>query len=297
MTPRLSLLQKGDTLVVMTSDDAPPVVQYVALDEARIAYAEHAPGSSGPPLVFLHGGGLDHRMWRSQLGVFGDHRALALDARGHGWTQASDAPFRYCDDVVAVLDALDIDDAVFIGVSMGGSTAVDVALEHPDRVTAVVSCGAGTSEPEFRDPWTLEVLAAWQRSAQEQNPEGWIAAFMRFAAGPQRSLEEVAPGVVAEIETMVRHTLGTHIIGPEGPATPTVATPVTGTWERLSELEIPVLGVGGRLDSEDHLRIVDKLVDAVPQGSAQMINGAAHYPNMERSEEFNAALLRFVENL
>ncbi|NDK31753.1 alpha/beta fold hydrolase [Nesterenkonia haasae] len=276
-------------------------IQYVSCANASIAYVDRparVPAAGRPTLVFLHGGALDHRMWGPQLAAFAEHRCLALDARGHGWTQAPDGqPFRYGDDVVALLDALDIEKAVLVGVSMGGSTAVDVVLEHPDRALALVVSGAGTSEPEFRDPWVLDVLGAWQRSSEALDPEGWISAFMRFVAGPQRALSEVDPGVTSGIERMARHTLSTHIVREDGPVIPTPATPVSNTWQRLAGIDLPVLGVSGSLDAEDHQRMVVELATAVPRGEVHQIAGAAHYPNMERPDEFNKILLELVGKL
>src|SRR5699024_10153417 len=133
----------SDTLVVMNPSheiDASP--QYVEFEGAQIAYIERPAlsGESKKPVIFLHGGALDHRMWAPQLKALEDRRLIALDARGHGWTTAPDgAAFRYCDDVVAVLDALDLERAVLAGVSMGASTAVGSALERPARVEAVVA--------------------------------------------------------------------------------------------------------------------------------------------------------------
>jgi len=51
---------------------------------------------------------------------------------------------------------------VLVGLSMGGGTAVDTALEHPELVRALVVSGVGTSQPRFTDPWTLDVLTRWQ---------------------------------------------------------------------------------------------------------------------------------------
>lgn len=279
------------------NDDAASPLQYVEAEGTRIAYTERMPAAEhpGPLLVLLHGGGLDHRMWHRQLNAFSGTRVIAIDARGHGWTTAPDgAGFRHCDDALAVLDALGIERAVLAGVSMGASTAVDTALEHPSRVAGVVACGAGTGESEFRDPWVLAILAEWQRAAESLDPEAWIAASLKFVAGPNRALEDTEDSVVQEVETMLRHTLLTHVVRPEGPVLPTPATPVIQTWERLPGLSIPVLGTAGEQDAEDHLRMVRELVSTVPDGQLRMIPDASHYPNLERPEEFNQRLGEFL---
>ncbi|WP_157983919.1 alpha/beta fold hydrolase [Nesterenkonia muleiensis] len=282
---------------MIENDDAPSLVQYVEVGGAWIAFSEHRPSSdpAETPLVLLHGGSLDHRMWHRQLQAFGSRRLIALDARGHGWTTAPDpAAFRHCDDVIAALDALGIESAVLAGVSMGASTAVDAALEHPGRMAGVIACGAGTSQSEFRDPWVLGILAEWQRAAEAHDPEAWIAAALKFVAGPHRELEDLEDAILQEVDIMIRHTLFTHIVGPSGPVMPRPPTPVTRISQRLPGLDVPVLGIVGEQDAEDHLRMVRELVSAVPAGQLRVIPNTAHYPNLERPEEFNQVLGEFL---
>ncbi|GAA3283198.1 alpha/beta hydrolase [Nesterenkonia halobia] len=290
----------------MTQDerpaDTPSDLQLLdAGDGLRIGCLRHPPESpadDATPVVLLHGGGLDHRMWRRQLDAGLPRPLIALDARGHGWTEAPrDAAFRHGDDVVAALDALHVDRALLVGLSMGAATAVDAGLEHPDRVAGIVACGAGTSEPTFSDPWMLEQLDAQRRAAENLDPEAWIRTALQFAAGPHRELAAVDAEVVAELETMLRRTLSVHIVGQDGPRAPTPATPVQDTWERLGGLQVPVLGVVGSLDADDHLRMVGELVDRCPRARLVTVDAAAHYPPLERPEEFTATLREFLAAL
>ncbi|MBM9463662.1 alpha/beta fold hydrolase [Aeromicrobium sp. YIM 150415] len=266
------------------------------LADQRISYAE-TPGPAGPPpIVLLHGGGVDHRMWRPQATAFDDRRVIAPDARGHGGSSDASATYRLADDVIALLDALGIDRAVLVGVSMGGGTAVDVALEYPDRVAALVVSGTGTSEAEFTDPWVLEILAEWSSAQATGDAEAWIAAFMRFTHGPERGPEDVDPEVWTLIETMVREVLAHHVsIGDDGlPVAPTPPTPVAGTWDRLGEIEVPVLALAGALDSRDHRALASRLVAGVRHGEYQEIAGSAHYPNLESPGSFTGAIVELL---
>lgn len=282
--------------------DAPAGLQLLVAGDARLGClrrpAEDPDHADSPPLVLLHGGGLDHRLWRHQIDVGLPRPTIALDARGHGWTEApSGATHRPCDDVVSALDALGIGRAVLVGLSMGAATAVDAALEHPERVAGVVACGAGTSQPTFRDPWVLEQFDAWRRAAEALDPEAWIRTALQFAAGPHRDLAEVDAHMVAELETMLRRTLFTHVVGADGPREPMPATPIHDTWERLGGIQVPVLGVVGSLDADDHLRMVGELVDRCPQSRLMTIEGTAHYPPLERPQQFTATLWEFMTEL
>jgi 3-oxoadipate enol-lactonase len=276
----------------LPSLDSLPSPRPLDLDTMQVAFVDQEPAASEPPIVLLHGGGLDHRMWAAQFGAFPGRRLLVPDARGHGWSRSPHTSHRLCDDVVALLDALGIAEAVLVGLSMGGGTAVDVAIEHPDRVSGIVVSGTGTSEPDFRDPWVLDLLATWQRTQEAGDAEGWIEAFMRFVPGPHREPTDVDPEVTRQVEQMVRDTLANHLVLDEAglPVPPMPSTPVAETWARLPEIGMPVLAVVGGVDGDDHQRMGRTLADSVQHGRLVVVDDTAHYPNMERPEAFNAAV-------
>ncbi|MFB7850338.1 alpha/beta fold hydrolase [Streptomyces sp. NPDC056053] len=244
----------------------------------------------GPLLVLLHGGFLDHGMWDDQVpDLARTHRVIVPDARGHGGSSNASEPFRHTDDLAALLRRLDAGPAVLAGVSMGAATAVDTALEHPDLVRALVVSGAATSEPEFHDPWSEEVLAAQARALGEGDVEGWVDAFMLFAAGPHRTLDDVDRTVVRRLRDMTFRTLSKHRADE-----PDLRVPVPGTWARAAGIEVPVLAVHGGIDSADHLAMARRLVETVADGREATVEGAAHYPNMERPDAFGGILRDFL---
>jgi pimeloyl-ACP methyl ester carboxylesterase len=235
-------------------------------------------------------------MWEPQLAAFPEHRVLAADARGHGRSSDASAPYRLADDAVALLDALEIDRAVLIGISMGGGTAVDVALEHPGRAAALVVSGTGTSEPHFTEPWALQTFADWKAAESGGDLEAWVEVFMRFTAGPDRKGTDVDPGVWELVARMARETVLNHLRTDENgtPLPPVPPTPVTGTWERLADIGIPVLALPGAVDGVDHRGMGRELADAVPDGEYREIADSAHYPNLENPSAFHAAIEDFL---
>lgn len=249
---------------------------------------------SGPPVVLLHGGALDGRMWAHQVPALAaaGYRVVVPDARGHGRSSTPTAPFRQADDVAGVVRHLDAGPAVLVGLSMGGGAAVDATLEHPDLVRAVVTVGSGTNEGTFTDPFTLDVLDALRQAEANVDPAAWIAASLRFAAGPHRRLEELDPALVDTLREMMAHTLSTHI-------RPDAVAPhhVAGSWERLAEITVPVRVVLGELDTADHLAVGRRLVAGVPDGREVLLPGTAHYPPLERPEQFTSALRTFLTHL
>lgn len=247
---------------------------------------------SGPPVLLLHGGALDHRMWDDQTAALAHtFRVIAPDFRGHGASSTPQSSFRHCDDIAEFVRALGLGPVAVVGLSMGGATALDLALEQPQLVSRVVVIGAGTSEPEFHDPWLLGVLETQAKAARAGDIAGWIEAALAFAAGPSRQLSEVDADVVGRLREMIETTLSVHVTS----GMPVLPTAPTRTWERLVDVRIPVLCVGGELDSSDHLTMGRRVAETVPDGSWQVVPGAAHYPNMERHVLFTTLLRTFLE--
>ncbi|QEV65119.1 alpha/beta fold hydrolase [Streptomyces spectabilis] len=292
MTPRLPSRRPHDTLVVMNDASAPrgadrSRLHTFATDDGTLAYRDTG---WGEPLVLLHGGFLDHRMWDDQTDDLGrHHRVIAPDVRGHGRSANATRPFRQTDDLAALLRHLDVGPAVVVGLSMGAGIAVDTALEHPDLVSALVVCGAGTSEPEFTNPWVLAIQAEWARATAAGDAAAFVDATMLFAAGPHRSLGDVDPDVVRRLREMTEQTVAKH-----SGAEASHLVPVTDTWARAARLTLPLLAVTGDLDTSDNIGMAQRLARSVRDGRTATVTGTAHYPNMERPEAFNALLRDFL---
>ncbi|OKH93399.1 alpha/beta hydrolase [Streptomyces uncialis] len=274
MTPWLPFSYRNDTLIVMND--------LFWLDTG-----------TGRPLVLLHGGFLDHRMWNDQIpALAARYRIIAPDARGHGRSANATEPFRHTDVLAALLRHLGTGPAILVGVSMGGSIAVDTALEHPELVSAVVVSGSGTSEPYFTDPWTTQTWTAWQSAMSAGDLDAAVEEFTLFAAGPHRTLDDLDPEVVSRLREMTRSTLSKHT-----PDEPDPRIPVRDTWNRAAKIDVPVLAINGTIDSPDHLGMAERLTNTVTNGHATSIDGTAHYPNMERPNVFNRALEDFLRTL
>ncbi|MFI6843912.1 alpha/beta fold hydrolase [Kitasatospora sp. NPDC050467] len=270
-----------------TPDAAVTNLSSFTTGDGELAYRD---AGTGRPVVLLHGGFLDHRMWDAQLAALTpEYRVIAPDVRGHGKSANATRPFRACDDLAALLRHLGTGPVPLVGVSMGAGIAVDTALEHPDLVCALVVSGAGTSEPDFQDPWTLGVLAEWSRALAAGDVDGWVDAFLKFLPGPHRSTADVDRDVLELQRAMALGTLLKHTADE-----PDHRVPVTGTWARAATIAVPVLAINGALDSADHLAMPARLIAAVPDGRTVELDGTAHYPNMERPEEFNAHLTSFL---
>jgi pimeloyl-ACP methyl ester carboxylesterase len=116
----------------------------------------------GPVLVFSHGAGLDHRMFEPQVRRFAsEYRVVTWDAPGHGLSKPLPRPYRIpavADDLLAVLDEIRVGQAVFIGLSMGGTIVQEVLFRHPERVLALIAMDTGPITVKATALETLQAL-------------------------------------------------------------------------------------------------------------------------------------------
>jgi pimeloyl-ACP methyl ester carboxylesterase len=252
-----------------------------------LAYDEVGEGS---PLVLLHAGIADRRMWDDALpALSARHRVVRLDLRGFGETPLPDGPFVYAADIQALLDALGIAGADVVGVSMGGHVALDLALAHPQLVDRLILVGAGI------DGWKHDegLVAAWEEeeAALERgdlDEAAWVNV-RTWLDGPARGPEAVDSALRRKVFEMQRLALA-H----ENPnATGGWLTP--GRRERLGGVRARTLVLVGELDQPDFGRIARFLADAIPGARFEELPGVAHLPPMEDPETFTSVVLAFLD--
>lgn len=104
--------------------------------------------------------------------------------------------------------------------------------------------------------------------------------------------DRLCAGLVRRLRQMTRNTMSKHTSDE-----PNWLVPVPDTWTRAAEIDVPVLAIHGALDSPDHIGMAERLVRTVDNGRAISLDGAAHYPNMERPAAFNETLSDFLRTL
>ncbi len=117
----------------------------------------------GEPLVLVHAGIADSRMWDAQIEVFAQrYRVIRYDMRGFGRTSMVEGPYSHHEDLRGLLDFLDVRWAHLLGCSMGGATVLDFALRYPEKVGALVLVGSAVSgfEGDFEPPGQWNELVA-----------------------------------------------------------------------------------------------------------------------------------------
>jgi pimeloyl-ACP methyl ester carboxylesterase len=266
---------------------SPPVQSgFAEFGQSKLYY--EVAGQGSPTVILLHGGMLDCTMWDEQFALLAkSHRAVRYDASAHG--QSALPPEAYWDhsDLRGLMDHLQIDQAVLVGLSMGGRVAIDMALEEPTRVRAVVAVSSGLGGYRFESDFHMknrkQMIAAWKSG----DFDAVVEAFQReWTDGPQRSPDEVDPKVRERVRAMARNTVGSVMEGRS------LQPPAI---DRLAELSVPMLVVVGELDMPGIHEIADLLVEADPNAELITVPGVAHMVNLEASEEFDRVLLEFLE--
>ncbi|MFD5708909.1 alpha/beta fold hydrolase [Streptomyces pharetrae] len=248
---------------------------------------------SGDLVVLVHSGFTDHRFWDDQVpALAADHRVIAPDVRGHGWSANASQPFTWAGDLAALLRHLEAGPAVLVGVSMGGAIVTDTLLEHPDLVRAAVVSGSATADWQYTDPWHQEILAEYARTLGAGDIEGWLDAFVRVAPGEHRSADAIDPAIPRRLREMALHTVSKHAPGEKD-----WRVPSAGSWSRVPGVRVPVLTVNGTLEPADLLAAAERLAAATPGGRSVTIEGVGHYLNLEKPQEYNAVLLDFLSSL
>jgi 3-oxoadipate enol-lactonase len=262
--------------------------QFVETDGVRLAYDVTG---DGPPLVLLHAGIVDRRMWDDLVPLLADkYQVVRFDARGFGESSgAPDGPFARWDDLFAIMDAAEIERAHLVGVSQGAETALDATLTAPNRVDRLVLCGAGMRGWNYRDElderWQAEVTA-WERGDLDGCAE---EAMRTWFDGPARTSDDVDPQVRRRAWEMQRRAIDlenddAHAQAPEPPSA-----------ERLGEVSAQTLVTVGELDQPDMIAIAQKLAADIPNARHTVLAGVAHLPPMEKPAEFAAMVQGFLE--
>lgn len=264
-------------------------MQAFAVSAGRARLWVEAQGT-GAPVVMLHAGVADRRMWRGQQAALApDFCAVAYDRRGFGRTAHADEAYSHVADLLAVLDTVaPASAAISVGCSQGGRIAIDAALASPQRVRALVLVApAVTGAPEATTfPPAIASLVAELELAEAAGDIGCVNDLEAHAwlDGPAEPRGRVGGGARALLLDMNRLALGAEQLGSE--IEPPAAFP------RLGRISVPVLLVWGDRDFPD---VIDRCHQIAAATSARtlVVPGAAHLPNLEQPEQFNRELIEF----
>ncbi len=248
---------------------------------------------SGHPLIMVHAGVADNRMWDDQFDVFAEHyRVIRFDQRGFGQTKPVDGEFRRYEDIYALLKFIGIEQTYLMGCSMGGGACINFALEHPDMAKALITIGSGPAGFQFdmppipiRDALIAAEIAGDLEKVNEYEGQLWLD-------GPNAPPGRVGGVVREKMLSMNRIALQNEQL-----ELGTEVSPTPLAIKRLHELKLPTLIIYGDLDTA-YIQAAGKYMAAHINGAKQVIMpGVAHLPSMEQPQALNQHVLTFLSSL
>jgi 3-oxoadipate enol-lactonase len=250
----------------------------------------HEDVGRGLPVVLLHAFPFNRSMWEPQIAaLFGECRCIVPDLRGFGDSPRS-GPYsmdRYADDVGALLDALQLEQAVVAGLSMGGYVALALWRRHRQRIRALVlsDTRASADTPDAAQK-RLDLIEV----AQTRGADAVIDLQLPGLIG--KSTREKHPDLVARVRSiMARSTVEGIVGGLQAMRTRPDSTPL------LASIDVPTLIVVGDEDAVTPVKDARAMHDAIPNSRLEVIPEAGHLSNLERPAAFNTALSDFVGSL
>jgi 3-oxoadipate enol-lactonase len=245
---------------------------------------------TGLPIVFLHAFPLDRSMWAPQVGALvRQGRCIAPDLRGFGASAAA-APYsmdQYADDVAVLFDAVGLEPAVVVGLSMGGYIAFAFWRRHRAKVRAFVladtRAGADTDEGREKRRRLIEVA---------RSRGGGTVAEMQIGSMVGETTRQRRPQVVETVRAMIAAAPVDGIVGAleammaRPDSTPTLAT-----------IDVPVLIVVGEEDTLTPPREAQSMHEQIRGSRLEVLSQAGHICNLERPAAFNHVLSEFVEGV
>ncbi len=246
---------------------------------------------AGPLALFMHGIGGNRTNWHDQLPVFApDFNAVAWDARGYGLSDDYEGALDFADfsiDVARVLDHFGADKAHLIGLSMGGRIAQDFYERHRDRVATLVLVDTFPGHDDvFREDQREEFLRLRKKPLLEGKALRDMApdvakALIGTKAAPDKFQRLIDSMSVLHKESYIK------------------TLEATTRYEGVADLEsfaVPTLLVFGSDDRLTTPELGRKMHARIPGSELTILEDAGHLSNIEKPEEFNAAVLEFLRD-
>jgi pimeloyl-ACP methyl ester carboxylesterase len=266
-------------------------VQRVAFDGGEL---ELEVAGAGPNVVFLHPGLWDRRTWDRQFERFADrYCVMRFDARGYGRSSRLEpgVPYSNLEDLAAVMDAAAMASAALVGCSMGGATAAEFAIAHPERVEALVLGAPGINgdlelEPEEEAEFArvgASIEAAMAAGDLERAREAQLVMFAPLGT------TDPAGARVREIAFENLHELTMDESVREDLTPPAL--------ERLQEIAAPTLVLPADHDPIAFRRLARIYAERIPNARLVEIAETDHVLNLRQPDAFDEVVLAFLEDV
>ena len=242
----------------------------------------------GHPLVLIHGGLLDCRMWDGQFKKFAEsYQVIRYDIRGYGKSALPKGKYSHVKDLLGLLKFLEIEKAHIIGLSLGGAIAIDFALEYPDLVSSLIltstaPVGMRSQDDELAKK-TLTIYEAARTKKLDEAVEMWLDHPV-FSTIQSRTRKKIRQMILDNLKSWILPQ--DNMIWASLPSA-----------ERLSRVKVSSLILVGDQDVPDILKAADLLENKIGLAIKIIIAGAGHHINIEKPRQFNSIVLDFLSYL
>lgn len=270
----------------------PHALSWVDAGGVRTRYLETG-NPEGPVVLLLHGTAGSLENFCANYGPLAQtHRVIGIDMLGCGYTDKPDHPYLipdYARHALAVLDALGVDQAAVIGVSLGSWVGARLALDHPDRVTRLVMVApAGiVVDPEEEKEFGADVRRRRQGAAQAPSWESVTTAMGRLMLNPEDLIDDLVgvrlriyeqPEMAAAMGHLLAFTSGGQDLS-------------RAEWAQLQQPVLVIAAVDAPNMFLDNARL---LAQVIPNAELVEMTGCDHWAQFERAEEFNQLAGQFL---
>jgi pimeloyl-ACP methyl ester carboxylesterase len=257
--------------------------EFAEVDGARLAWWSDG---DGPPVVLVHAGVADARMWEPVLPALTPlHRIVRFDMRGFGRTRSTPGTFAPAGDLAGLLDALDIAEAHVVGASFGGLVALELAATQPQRVASLVLLAPALPDIE-PSPELLAFAEAEEQAIRVDQIDAAVDINVKMWAA------DSSPETRALVADMQRIAFDLQLR--ERAESDELEPPVSG---RLSTIGVPTTIAVGDRDVVDFTQIAERLRRELPAATLHHIADAGHLLALDQPDAVAQLVLRHLERV
>jgi 3-oxoadipate enol-lactonase len=259
------------------------------LELPRVSLYYELDGSpDDPALLLIHSGIAQLRMWDAQIEALSrEHFVIRFDARGFGRTVAQPGPYSDRGDALSLLDHVGVDTVTAVGCSRGGMIAIELAIDAPERIAGLVTIGATppghptVEETPYEHELSEKFEAATGAEKLRLEADFWEVGPLRDPA----ALDAAFVATARELNVAnLSHINEKHERLQLKPS----------AYDRLGEITVPTLVMVGEHDVSVVMPATESLLARIPDAQEYRFAEAAHLPNVEQPEEFEAVLLGWL---
>ncbi|NKB58631.1 MAG: alpha/beta fold hydrolase [Alphaproteobacteria bacterium] len=243
----------------------------------------------GPPVILIHGMGLNRHMWEWQLPpLLQRFRVIRYDLLGHGESNKTIRNYQMddlVDQIVRLMDALKLDRCALVGFSLGGMIGQAFAIAHPDRISALAILNSAHDRSEEQRTGMLERLETAIQSGLQETTEVALARWFNddFAARRPDVIDKVRQWMMAN-DPKVYPLLYRILAEGDRP----LAT-------AINEIRCPTLALACEQDHGNSPAMAHRMAELIPKGRAVVVPGLKHMGLAENPDAISRILVPFLE--